>query len=155
MTANADIVREMAARLGMSVANLSDEQLERVAADMLAEFGVREVTGTEFASVIWRYQPGRPSAAAPAPKSPYKPRLAPRDAIEFEAAHPPGERVDGQHRERAIREQLGVTPVIYELALIRAMDDEACIRAHPMLCARLRRTRDRRAMLRSGKVAGA
>lgn len=151
MTLNADLVRGIAARLGMSVANLHDEQLERVALDLVAEFGEREVTSTEFASVIWRYQPGRPSAEPP--RSSYKPTLTMLKALRFEEKHPPGEAVAGKHRDRVIREKLGVTPSIYAAVLNRAIDDPVCIAKLPQLCARLRRLRERRRLLRtSAKV---
>lgn len=148
MTIRADL-EALAADRGLTVRNFTDAQIEAIAMDCVAEFGERMPTSTELASVLFRYQDGH----KPPMVVGRKPAISPLEALKFHMKHPVDELIGGKHRDRVIRERFGVSGALFELALLRAMDDPACIRAHPAATARLRRTRDRRRALREGSSA--
>lgn len=139
-----DDVEALVRRYHLTAGAIPDEALERMAQDIVAEFGDREPTADELFSVLARYLPGGPSAK-PKPRDRTAQRLSMADAIAFEAEYPDrAAMIDGRHRAREIRRRFGVSLAIYYATLHRALDDPACIRAHPELCARLARERDER-----------
>lgn len=65
--------------------------------------------------------------------------IAVADLIRFEAAHPE----TGRRKERAIRDELALTPARYFQLLGRAIDTRAALEVDPMLVHRLQRMRER------------